>query len=316
MSEGNYERIVEKISRLSNLEKEEINRRVEAKRAKLSGLISKEGAAQVIAAELGINFDNEKLKINELLPGMRKVNMLGKVVSIFPVRSFEKNGKQNKVVNMIVADETSNIKMVLWDTNHIGLIETGKVAEGSVVEVGNASVRDNEVHLGSFSEFKISKEAIDNIKAERVVKEKNILDFKISDNVQTRAFVVQAFEPRFFDVCSQCKKKVVQEGDGFVCAEHGKVAPERRALMNIVIDDGTETMRTVVFHDTLKGIGFEDLNNLEEILVKRAELLGKEMVFSGVIRNNKFFNNNEFIVNGIKEVNLDELISELEKKAN
>ena len=68
MSDGNYERILEKISKASGIGKDEIERKVEAKRARLSGLISKEGAAQVIASELGISFENERLKINELLP--------------------------------------------------------------------------------------------------------------------------------------------------------------------------------------------------------------------------------------------------------
>jgi len=63
----------------------------------LAGLISQEGAAQIVAAELGINFDNEKLKINELLPGMRKVNVVGKVINLFPVRTFTtKKGGRGK----------------------------------------------------------------------------------------------------------------------------------------------------------------------------------------------------------------------------
>ena len=59
MLQGNYDRILMKIANSSGLGKEEVERRIEAKRAKLSGLISDEGAAQVIAAELGINFENE-----------------------------------------------------------------------------------------------------------------------------------------------------------------------------------------------------------------------------------------------------------------
>jgi len=89
MAGDNYDRIIEKISKISGVSKEEIERKIEAKRAKLSGLISKEGAAQVVAAELGISFDNEKLKIEELLPGMRKVNVTGKVVNIYPARTFK-----------------------------------------------------------------------------------------------------------------------------------------------------------------------------------------------------------------------------------
>jgi len=174
---GNYEKILEKIALASGVEKDEIERRVEAKRSKLSGLISKEGAAQVIAAELGISFDNEKLKIDELLPGMRKVNLVAKVITLFPVREFNKNGKEGKVVNMVVADETSNVKVVLWDTNHIELIEKGHVAEGTVIEISNGGMRDNELHLGSFSEFKKSREILETVQSEIIAKERNISDF-------------------------------------------------------------------------------------------------------------------------------------------
>ena len=52
MVEGNYNKILERIAKTSELYKEEIERKVQAKIAKLSGLISKEGAAQVVCAEL------------------------------------------------------------------------------------------------------------------------------------------------------------------------------------------------------------------------------------------------------------------------
>ena len=129
MSDGNYERILEKISKISGIGKDEIEGKIEARREKLSGLISREGAAQVVASELGISFENERLKINELLPGMRKVNTFGKVINLFPVRTFRtKKGEESKVVNFWIADETSNVKVVLWDTNHIGMIEKGVIA--------------------------------------------------------------------------------------------------------------------------------------------------------------------------------------------
>jgi replication factor A1 len=312
MGDGNYERIVKKISSLSGLDIDEIERRVEGKRAKLAGLISREGAAQVIAAELGISFDNEKLKINELLPGMRKINVIGKVINLFPVRVFTtKNGEESKVCNLLLADETSNIKVVLWDTSHIDLIENGQIKEGSVVEIANASMRETEIHLGSFSEFKPSQETISDVKTERVVQEKNISDFKNGMNVSVRAFIVQSFEPRFFYVCPECRKKAVSGLEGFICAEHGKVAAEKRALINFVIDDGTETIRSVAFSDILPKIGLTELENIEVLIQQRENLLGKEMVFSGNVRNNKFFNNNEFIVDDAREINVDELIENL-----
>jgi len=310
----NYERIIDKISKISRLDKGEIERRVEAKRAKLSGLISKEGAAQVIAAELGISFDNEKLKIEELLPGMRKVNTVGKVINVFQPRSFKtKKGDDGKVANLFIADDTSNVKVVLWDTNHISLIENGKIAEGVVVEISNASMRENELHLGSFSELKVTNQSIEDAKIERNFREKKISELKNSDNVKIRAFIVQSFEPKFFYVCPNCKKKAIQEGNAFTCVEHGKVAADKRALLNIILDDGTETIRTVAFQDNLASIGINDLENIENLISQREKLLGKEMLFYGTVRSNKVFNTPEFIIEKVEETNVDELIENLEK---
>lgn len=310
----NYDRIIEKISGVSGVDKEEIERRVEAKRAKLSGLISKEGASQIIAAELGINFDNEKLKIDELIPGMRKVNVIGKVINLFPVKEFNKNGREGKVANLIIADETSNIKVVLWDINHIELIEKGQVLEGSVVEISNAGMREGELHLGSFSEFKKSDEVLESVKIEISSREKNISNFKNMENVKTRAFIVQIFDPRFFNVCPECKRKVNPEGDGFSCDSHGKILPEKRALINIVLDDGTETIRAVLFHESISCLGLINLENTESLIKQKQELLGKEMFFSGAVRKNKLFNNMEFIIDKAEEVDLDALIKKFEEK--
>lgn len=314
MEEVNYEKILEKIARASNLDKEEIKKKVDAKRAKLSDLISYEGAAQIVAVELGVNFENEKLKINELLPNMKKVNAVGKVINLYPVRTFKnKTGTNSKVANLLLADETSNIKIVLWDTNHISFIEGGIIKEGSIIEVNNANMKGNELHLGNFSELKISKEHFDDLKivTEKVVKEKKISGFVVADNCKTRAFIVQTFEPRPFKVCPECNKKGTMEGENFICATHGKILPEKRYLINLVLDDGTETIRAVLFNENLSKIGLTDLNNPERLISQREDLLGKEMFFSGNVRMNKFFNEPEFIINQTGEINLDDLINDL-----
>ena len=289
----NYEKILERISRSSGVEKEELDRRVEAKRAKLSGLISKDGAAQIIAAELGINFDNERMKINELLPGMKRANVVGKVINLFPVRTFERQGRKNKVANFILADETSNVKVVLWDTNHIELIEKNQIEKNTVVEIFNGSVRDGELHLGSFSEFRLSNEQINDVKTEISFAEKKIFDFVQGANLKVRAFIVQAFPPRQFE---------------------SKVNPgEKGFLMNIVLDDGSETIRAVMFGDTIKELGLSDLEDINIVEKEKKDLLGKEMFFTGSVRLNSYFNNLEFSINKIDEVNVSELIKVLEK---
>lgn len=305
--DGNYEKILAKVSSISGIDSGEIERRVEAKRAKLSGLISKEGALQVIAAELGISFDNEKLKINELLPGMRKVNFSGKVITLYPIREYTtKSGDVGKVVNLIVADDTSNIKLVLWDTNHIGLIESGDVKEGTAIEVSSGSMRDNEVHLGSFAEFKVSSEKFDDVVTEKQIKKKTIEEFSPGESVKTRAFVVQAFEPRFFEVNSETGKKVTEE-------ELAQGVPtEKRAILNVVIDDGTENIRAVMFHENVQKVGLNSFDDLDKLSMQKEDLLGKEFYFIGNIRRNSYFNNYELGVNDVEQINVDKLVEGLE----
>lgn len=305
--EGSYEKILSKLSKLSGLGEEEIDRRVEAKRSKLSGLISREGALQVIAAELGVSFDNEKLKIDELLPGMRKVHFTGKVITLYPLRTFTtKSGEEGKVVNMIVADDTSNIKLVLWDTNHIKMIEDGLISEGVSIEVISGNMRQGEVHMGSFAELKISKEKFPNVKTEKPIKKKDIQEFNVGDKVNTRAFVVQAFDLRFFHANVETGRKATEEEIS------SGVPTEKRAILNIVLDDGTENMRAVLFHEMVHKLGLSEFEDEEKMKKQKEDLLGKEFVFGGNVRLNSYFNNPELIVDSVQEINIERLIDELD----
>ncbi len=280
--EGNYKSLIEFISESSGVPVEEIERKIEAKRAKLAGLISKEGAAQVIAAELNVSFDKQLIKLSQIVPGMRKINIVGQIINLFPVREYSKNGRSGRVASFVLADETTNVRAVLWDENHIDLIAKGQINEKTVVEITNASVRNGEIHLSSFSEIKISDKNIKNLVLEKPIFEKFIVNFNSNDKVSTRAFIIRLFEPKFFEVCPECKKKINEVGE---CQTHGKVIPEKRALLSFVLDDGTDSIRAVMF----------------------------AMMATGQVRKNAMFNRNEFIVEDLKDVDVDELIVKLEK---
>jgi hypothetical protein len=179
MLQGNYEQIVKMISEGSGVSIEEIERKIEAKRAKLSGLISKEGASQIIASELGVNFEKQKMKIAGLMGGMRRVSLTGKIIRMNKVIEYNKNGKSGKIGSFVMADDSGNIRVVLWDSNHIGLIEKGEIKDGDVVEIANADIRNNELHLSTFGEIKLSSQTLDNVQTKMTVTPKNIIDLKI-----------------------------------------------------------------------------------------------------------------------------------------
>ncbi len=309
----NYLQLVQRISESAKIEKQEIERRVEAKRAKLSGLVSKEGAAQIVASELGINFDKEKLKISQLVQSMRRANTLGKIIQLAPVREFNKNNRQGKVVSFTLADETSNIRVVLWDTNHISLIESEKIKLGDIVEISNAAIRNSELHLSSLSDIKLSNEQFDNVITEKSYSLAKLKDARPGINLKARALIIQLFEPRFFDVCPECNKKLTDSS----CNVHGKVLAKKRALLNLVLDDGTDNIRSVLFGDSINKLGLtdDDIFTIENFIAKKESLLGEEMFFSGNIRLNALFNRPEFNIENVESVRVDELIRQFETQA-
>ncbi len=309
----NYFQLVQRISEAAKLGAEEIERRVEAKRAKLSGLVSKEGAAQIVAAELGVNFEQARMKISQLVHGMRRVNVLGKILEIYPVREFNKNGREGKVCNFLLADDSSNTRVVLWDVNHIALIEKGEIKAGENVELLNAGVRNGEIHLGGFSDIKKSKEVIGEIVEKRSYSARELNAVRQGESVNVRAVIVQVFEPRYFEVCPECRKKVT---DGKCSGVHGEVKGEKRALLNIVLDDGTETMRCVFFGEQISKLGLKDeeIFDLNVFNAVKKRFLGEEKFFAGKVRSNALYNLDEFIVEEISDVNPQELINEFENK--
>src|SRR3989344_5402329 len=309
----NYQQLITRISESAKLSIEEIERKIAAKRAKLSDLVSKEGAAQIVAAELGINFDQERMKISELVHGMRRANVIGKIIEVYPIREYNKNGKEGKVCNLLVADESSNTRAVLWDTHHISLVETEKLKIGDVVEITNAGVRNGEIHLSSFSDIKKSKEILKEVMAEKVFSERKIKEIKPGERLKTRAIIVQVFDPRYFEVCPKCGKKV---SEGKCTGEHGQIEGKKRALLNLVLDDGTETIRSVLFGEQINKLGLsdEEIFSIEQFSVKKSSILGEEKIFSGMVKTNALYNTSELTIENVSDIKIDELIKSLETK--
>ena len=290
---GNYEQLLQRIASASGLQSEEIDRKVEAKRAKLSGLISKEGAAQIIAAELGVSLDNELLKISELVEGMKRAHILGKITKIFPVRSYVKNEKEGKIGSFLLGDNSSNVRVVLWDNHHIGLIESASLKEGDIVEIMSAGVRNGEVHLGAFSDLKPSNEKLDNVQTLRASHALKLKDARVGSYGKVRATVVQLFDPKYF--------------------EDKKQTGKQRALINLVLDDGSETIRCLLNEEHLKLLGFsdEEIFSLEGFGKKKGSLLGEEKHFTGSFKMNTYFNKLEMNAESIENIDADLLVKEL-----
>ena len=160
-------------------------------------------------------------------------------------------------------------------------------------------MKNGELHVSAFSDIKPSEKKFDSVKETTTTSAGNFAEAKEGSFVNVRAFIVQTFEPRFFD-----SKK--NEG-------------EKGVLLNVVLDDGYATMRSVLFSENIKkllSVSDSDLFSLDVLNSKRAEIIGDEKVFTGSFRMNSFSNNLEFSVRNIEDFSIDEVVKDLEVQKN
>jgi replication factor A1 len=326
-----YEDIVKKLREEKNISSEEIEKRVNEKLELLSDMISKEGAAHIIANELGVNLfkdlEQRKIKIDKLNSGMRSVNVLGKVIKIYGVREYKKEKREGKVANLLIGDETGIIRLVLWDVNHIKEIENNNLKENDIVKIKNGYIRENngfkELHLGSQGSIFINpeKEIIDEIKEIRDYTKKEIKDLKTDENnVGIFGTIVQVFEPRFYETCDLCRKKVRLEDDKYICNEHGLVKGKSACVLSMVLDDGSDNIRVVAFREQAEQILKLNEDSILEFKIHpekfdeiKMSLLGEQVIIVGRTTRNEMFDRLEFTAQRVLDINPGELLKTVEK---
>jgi len=309
------EQAIEKIKEKTSLSEEEINNKINTKLDQLSGLVSKEGAAYIIANELDVKLFEQtsgKLQIKNILAGMRDVETIGKLTRKFDIREFNVNGRQGKVGSFIIGDETGTIRIVCWGSK---ADELTKLKEGDIVKINSGYVKENnglkEVHMNDKSIISLNPEGITIDSVTQTEKpsptRKNIQELdENSNNVELFGTIVQSFEPRFFEVCPTCGKRAKPVEGNFNCAQHGNVAPDYSYVMNVVLDDGTETIRSVFFREQAEKLlaktKEEILNyktNPQSFDAVKNELLGNQIKIIGRATKNQMFDRLEFITNDV-----------------
>lgn len=307
-----YEEIAAKIMKDAGISETELNEKIEEKMSQLSGLVSKEGAAHIIANELGVKVleqEGGKLTAEKIIPGMRSVEFLGKVQKVFDTVNFDKGTRKGQVRSFVAGDETGTIRIVLWN-DQVEKIQTLK--ENDIIRIENAYVKENkgqkELHLNENSKVEINPpgETISEVKITKQGRaRKKIEQLQENDNgVEILGTIVQTFEPRYFEVCPTCNKRarMIAGGTDFVCEEHGKIAPKYSYVMNLILDDGTGTIRSVFFKnqaENLTGKKEEDFLAMKESQEKteqlKTDLLGEVVKVVGRVAKNTMFDRLEFV---------------------
>lgn len=324
-----FEEILQTIVEKTNKDKEEILKKIEEKLDELSGLITKEGAALLVAREFGLEIREKRdLKVKDIDFGMRNFNTRGRVYRISRITEFERSdGSKGRVVNLFIADETGQLRIPLWD-KQVKVVEDG-IREGDVVQIINGIARENifgelEVSLGKYGRIiKIEDDSIPSLD-EILKKVVQIRPKRISiEEIERKGYfeivgvIVNVFKGKYiFEICPVCNSAI----DASICPEHGEVEPKEALVVSTVVDDGTSSIRAVFFRDTaekLIGVSAKELKELElneryKFIVKK--ILGSEFIFRGRIKMNKVFERLELIVNEFEPLNYLEESNKLVKE--
>jgi ssDNA-binding replication factor A large subunit len=135
--------------------------RLAAERAKTNGLLGDDTLLRLIAAKLGItvqqsSFQNSgNLSSGKLFAGLYDVNVTGRLIAVFPVKTFQGEEKSGKFAILMLGDNDGLLRVVLWNEK-AELVEKSELKAGQAVRLLHGYTRQDrygktELHLGTKS---------------------------------------------------------------------------------------------------------------------------------------------------------------------
>lgn len=168
----------------AGLSEQEIDRQIKSKQAEYQGFMSPQAILFLIAKEyaldlhkggsISVNYSEfeEELDYNDfvipiekLKEGMQNIVIVGRLITQFGIRHFiRKDGTPGMVASFIVADNTAQIKVVLWGDN-TEIINHPHFKKGEVIQIigGYTKLGTNnflEIHLSKKGKVVIAPEGI------------------------------------------------------------------------------------------------------------------------------------------------------------
>jgi len=313
-----YEDIVERIKESKQISDEELSGAIKKKMDQLSGLISKEGAAYIVANDLGVKLIQTSglVKIKNIVVGVKNVETAGKVTRVFDPVSFEREGRKGRVQNFMIGDDTGEIRVTAWN-DQVDILN--KFGAGDTIKIENGYVKTNqdrkEVHLNDRSKITVNPSDIniENVAVQSAPVRTEAARVKINEltdsmsNAEVFATVVQVYDPRFFEQCPECRKRPTLKDGEFVCEQHGTITPQYGYVINAILDDGSDSVRIVCFKEQMQQLFKRTDTELlpykdspEKFEELKTDLLGEQVIVVGRVNRNAMFDRIEMVANSVK----------------
>ncbi|MFX1312519.1 MAG: DUF2240 family protein [Promethearchaeota archaeon] len=272
-------------------------------------------------------------KISTLQNENGVVTFRGIITSVDNIKAVTlKSGESTSLLGFVVSDDTDGIRVTLWgekaeEYSKILSTDKGLLLNNVLVKYSNFSKR-NEISLIRDSKLELIDLKIKNLKYMELSKKelektysgnyKKIKNINSPDIVEVKGYIAKSINNiTTYEACTNCLKKV----DNCTCDMREKT--ENRMIINLIIDDGTGTIRTTFMGEkaeklieikTDKIVQIKDTPDFEKIIEKKSsELLGKDIIIRGKAKFSEYSNSYEISVYNFKNVNIDEELENIMK---
>jgi len=222
--------------------------------------------------------------IVDLSVEMRDVDIEGKVAKVFPPTSFERKGKQGKVQNIVIGDESGTVRVTFWNED----VEKVKdLQEGDVIRIQHGYVKEGfrggvEYHAGRRSDIQINPSDthldqldLSEIAVRPAIQAGRVMISEIDDAAEGKTVevcgivVVPSRTSPVYASCPKCRKKTEEKEGKHYCVNCGKVEkPEYRMLYKVTIDDGSGSIRVTLFGKTGEELLQMTAQEAQELIAK------------------------------------------------
>ena len=274
----------------------------------------------------------KKIKILQESKGV--VSFDGIITSVDNIKTISlKSGEDVSLLGFIISDDSDGIRVTLWrekaeEYSKLLNVGQGLSLKNVLVKYSNFS-RRNEISLIKESILDLKDLEIKNLKSVDLSKQERATNFsgnyvklesiEASGTIEIKGFIAKDLNNiTIYEACKNCYKKV----ENCTCGKGDNT--EFRMILNLIIDDGTGTIRTTFMGEQAeKLIGVETDNvvqlketpEFEKFLEKKSsEFLGKDIIIKGRAKFSDYSNQYEISVYDFKDINIDDELERVMKK--
>ena len=283
-----------------------------------------------------LELDGDSIKnIKELQNRLGVVSFEGIITSIDNIKNISlKSGENVNLLGFTVSDDSDGIRGTLWgeqaeEFSKILSDGQGIVLSNVLIKYSSFSNR-NEISLMNDSTLELKDLEIKNLKS--IIPVKRDLNTNFSGNyskigninspgiVEVKGFIAKDLTKiTTYEGCTNCFKKV----ENCSCGKGDET--KVRMIINLIVDDGTGTLRTTLIGDIAEkfiGVETEKISQIKEtpedfekfLESKSSEILGKDIIIKGRAKFSDFSNSYELSAYDFRDVSINEELERAMKK--